>query len=104
MNTIEHNNIKLNDNNQNNISTNFNNITNIITQKINNIELINDELIDELCKKIKLHCKNHNEIVTDWFDTNYVNDLELFKNNNINYSKQSQIFSSNSFISIKNCD
>lgn len=72
----------------------------IISQKINNIQIINDELIEELVNGITLFCQNHNKSIKDWFDDDYSNDLEVFKNNNNKYSEIIKKFNSNSFLLI----
>ena len=84
------------------IPMDFNQISNILEQKINGIKLIDDTLIDEICNGLKLYCHHHNEMINDWFDENYVNDLKTFKTNNKNYLELSNTFSSNSFILIIN--
>lgn len=80
----------------------LNQISNIITQKINNVRSIDDVLIDEICNSLKLYCHRHNEMINDWFDDNYINDLKTFKTNNINYLELANTYSSNSFILINN--
>lgn len=79
----------------------LNEISNIISQKFNCMKSIDETLINELCNGLKLYCQNHNEMINDWFDENYINDLEMLKYNNNKYSELSEKFSLNSFIKIK---
>jgi len=113
MNTLENNDIQLNTNNMNMIEQNknhikkyvlmdLNQISNIITQKKNNIRSIDDDLIDEICNGLKLYCQCHNEMINDWFDNNYIDDLETLRANNKKYLEFANIYNSNSFVSINN--
>jgi hypothetical protein len=77
-------------------------ISNILVQKMNSIKSLDDTLIDEICNGLKLYCQHHNEMINDWFDENYVNDLKTLKTNNKNYLELSASFSSNSFVLIPN--
>ena len=72
-------------NQEENISMDLSIITNIISHKINNIKIIDDTLIEELCNDLKLYCIKHNKKINIWFDENYTIDLETFKNNNKKY-------------------
>lgn len=76
------------------------NIINIISNKMNNIQIINDELIEELCNNFKLNCENHNKMIIEWFDNNYNNDLEQFKTNNNKYNQISNTYNEQSVIII----
>lgn len=78
----------------------LNQISNIISQKVNCIKTIDDALIEELCNGLKLYCQEHNKMIGDWFDENFLNDLETLKSNSKNFMKLTSIFSSTSFISI----
>lgn len=78
----------------------LNNMINIISGKVNNVQIINGELIEELCNNLRLYCENHNNKINSWFDDNYKNDLEILNENIQKYLKKSNIFESNSFISI----
>ena len=80
----------------------LNQISNILVQKINSIKSIDDTLIDEICNGLKLYCQHHNEMINNWFDENFINDLKTFKTNNKNYLELSNSFSSNSFVLIPN--
>lgn len=80
----------------------LNQISNVISQKINSIKLIDNTLIEEICNGLKLYCQYHNEMINDWFDDNYIDDLNTFKANNKNYLELSNSFSSNSFVLIPN--
>ena len=102
MNAIEDNtNAKLNtDDLKKHIPMDLNQISNIVLRKINNIKPIDDVLIEEICTGLKLYCQNHNQMINDWFDENYFDDLKTFKTNNENHLKLSNIFGDNSFISV----
>lgn len=76
------------------------NIINIISNKMNNIQIINDELIEELCNNFKFNCENHNKMIIEWFDNNYNNDLEQFKTNNNKYNQISNTYNEQSVIII----
>lgn len=84
------------------IPMDLNQISNILVQKINSIKSIDDTLIDEICNGLKLYCQHHNEMINNWFDENFINDLKTFKTNNRNYLELSNTFSSNSFVLIPN--
>ena len=105
MNCLESCDTKMNSMEQNEkkyVSMDLNQISNIISQKINSIKSIDDTLIEEICNGLKLYCQCHNEMINDWFDDNYIDDLKTFKTNDKNYSKLSNSFSSNSFVLIQN--
>ena len=100
MNSLESNNIEINTKKY--VSMDLNQISNIISQKLNDIRTIDDILIDKICNDLKLYCHRHNEMINDWFDENYINDLETLRTNNKNYLKLANTYSSNSFILINN--
>lgn len=79
-------------------------ITNILANKINNLQKIDNNLIEELTNGLRLFCNNHNDIITDWFDDNYKKDLESFKSLINKYSIFSKKFNNNSFVSIEHFD
>ena len=84
------------------IGLDINEIMNILSDKMNNIKIINDELIKELCIGIILECKKHNTIINEWFDEQYYESLKTFKKNNEDYLKISNDYELKSFIFIKN--
>jgi hypothetical protein len=111
MNNFETDNIEINSINPNNpnnpnnqkfIPMDLNQISNIISQKINCIKEIDDTTIEELCNGLKLYCQNHNKMINNWFDKNYIDDMEKFKATKKKYLEFANIFCSNSFILIKN--
>jgi hypothetical protein len=104
MDILELNNTEINKtkiNKEDNVSLfNLNKELNTIINKINNIELINELLIEEISVKLKLYCKNHNNNINNWFDEQYKEDLNIIKNNNKQYNNLSDIYHSKSFILI----
>lgn len=80
----------------------LNRISKAILQKINNMKTMDDDFIDEICNGLKLYCENHNKMINDWFDDNYMDDLKIFKANNKKYSELENSFDFNSFISVPN--
>lgn len=105
MNSLESNNIETNSikhNEKKYVPMDLNQISNVISQKLNDVRTIDDMLIDKICNGLKLYCHRHNEIINDWFDENYINDLETLRTNNKNYSELENRYSSNSFILIDN--
>ena len=91
-----------NEQNNNYIGMDINEIMNILSDKMNNIKIINNELIKELCIGIILHCKKHNKMINEWFDEQYFESLKAFKQNNEDYLMMSNDYKIKSFVFIEN--
>lgn len=90
-----------NEQNNNYIGMDINEIMNILSDKMNNIKIINNELIKELCIGIILHCKKHNTMINEWFDEQYFESLKAFKQNNEDYLMMSNDYEIKSFVFIE---
>jgi hypothetical protein len=78
-----------------------NKIMQILSINVNKIKIINESLIEELCIGLKLYCQNHNMMINNWFDDEYIENLSLLKKNNEDYNKLINEYDSNSFVAIK---
>lgn len=79
----------------------FNEMMNILSDKMNNIKIINDDLIRELCLSIIFNCKKHNIMINDWFDEQYNENLKTLKQNNEDFLMMLNDYEIKSFISIQ---
>jgi hypothetical protein len=93
---IEQNNEQINEYN----IIDINHIMNILSYKMNNNQVIDKLLINEICHSLKIHCQDHNKIINDWFDIQYINELSIFKNNMTKFNKLSETYCLSSFIKI----
>lgn len=94
-------NISNNNDNNDNIELEFDDIYNIISQKINNMKLFDNMLIEQMLNGLKIYCQTHNKMLNDWFDENYTNDLISLKTTNKNFAELSNKFANNTFIIVK---
>lgn len=72
--------------------------------KIENNQMIGDEIIEEINDKINSVCENHNDKLKSWYDEQYEEELKTLKANNksfLNLMKNNEL---NSVVIIKDCE
>lgn len=83
------------------IGMDINEVMNILSDKMNNYKIINNELIKGLCIGIISHCKKHNTMINEWYDDQYLENLNTFKKNNENYMMMSKDYEMKSFVFVE---
>jgi hypothetical protein len=62
--------------------------------------LIDESLINEIYKRLKLIRKNHNIKISNWYDDKFYSDLNEFKKNNDSFYNLMKYYQENSYVII----
>jgi hypothetical protein len=81
--------------------TSIDDLIETISNKINNIDTIDDSLVEDIYLKLKNICVEHNKKINDWFDSKFDDDLNVLKNNFINYNNMNNLYLTKSFVIIE---
>jgi hypothetical protein len=84
-----------------NKETSIDDLIETISNKINSIETIDDSLVEDVCLKLKNICEQHNKNINDWFDSKFNDDLNILKNNFMNYKDFNNLYLTKSFVIIE---
>ena len=80
---------------------NINELIELFTDKINNIEIIDESIVEEIYTKLKNICENHNNKINNWYDKKYLSDLNEFNIKNNIFYEFTKVYKNNSFVLIE---
>jgi len=86
--------------NQNTRDINLDELAKFISNKLSNIELIEDSLVEDICNKIKLLSESHNNKIKNWFDCKYEEDLKKLFEVNLKFNEMCIFYEKNCYITI----
>jgi hypothetical protein len=84
-----------------NSSLDINELIEGIKFKISNLEKIDEKIIEQIHSSLKKIQKDHNNKIDYWYDNKYYSDVNIFKENNIEFSKLTDFYYKNSFVIIE---
>ena len=83
------------------VQKNITDLFEMISEKINNVEPIEEALIESIYLEIKNISYSHNKKINEWFDFKYSDDLNILKNNFVDYNKFNNEYLTKSFVIVE---